>query len=154
MNPTSWWLNQPSWNICVSQNGFIFPKYNFRGENKKYLSCHHLAKSCLENRSIGFAPPREIWRLQLNPSATPWGLLGFSQLGSETQMIAYIWHMYHQFGYVASNWLYPCYLSIIFIQPFLGPTSLLAPQHLFQLLLMVQKSQGQPPGMCHKTRRK
>ena len=22
------------------QNGFIFP--NFRGENKKYLSCHHL----------------------------------------------------------------------------------------------------------------
>ena len=23
------------------QNGFIFPK--FRGENKKYLSCHHLA---------------------------------------------------------------------------------------------------------------
>ena len=27
------------------QNGFIFP--NFRGENKKYLSCHHLVMNAL-----------------------------------------------------------------------------------------------------------
>ena len=37
----SWWLNQPIWKIWV-KNGFIFP--NFRDENKKYLSCHHLAR--------------------------------------------------------------------------------------------------------------
>jgi len=29
----------------ISQNGFIFP--NFRGENKKYLSCHHLVSDLL-----------------------------------------------------------------------------------------------------------
>ena len=37
---SGWWLNQPISKICVSQNGFIFP--HFRGEYKKYLSCHHL----------------------------------------------------------------------------------------------------------------
>ena len=35
---TGWWF-QPIWKN-ISQNGFIFP--NFRGENKKSLSCHHL----------------------------------------------------------------------------------------------------------------
>ena len=40
-NPqTSWWLNHP-FEKYDRQHGFIFP--NFRGENKKYLSCHHLA---------------------------------------------------------------------------------------------------------------
>ena len=33
-----WWLNQPIWKILVKMG--IFP--NFRGEHKKYLSCHHL----------------------------------------------------------------------------------------------------------------
>ena len=36
---SSWWLNQPFWKIC-SSNWIIFPKD--RGENNKYLSCHHL----------------------------------------------------------------------------------------------------------------
>ena len=35
---SSWWLNQPIWKIWVKMG--IFP--NFRGEHKKYLSCHHL----------------------------------------------------------------------------------------------------------------
>ena len=34
-------FNQPIWKIWL-QIGFIFPKV--RGENKKYLSCHHLDK--------------------------------------------------------------------------------------------------------------
>ena len=38
---TSWWLNQPIWKICVKLD--TFPKV--RGENKKYLSCHHLDKN-------------------------------------------------------------------------------------------------------------
>ena len=33
----SWSLNQPVWNICAGQIGS-----NFRGVNKKTLSCHHL----------------------------------------------------------------------------------------------------------------
>ena len=37
---TGWWLNQPIWKILVKMG--IFPK--FRGENKTYLSCHHLDK--------------------------------------------------------------------------------------------------------------
>ena len=37
---TSWWLNQPIWKICSSSWVKIFP--NFRGENEKHLSCHHL----------------------------------------------------------------------------------------------------------------
>ena len=36
-----WWLNQPIWKIC-SSNWKSSPKI-IRGENKKYLSCHHLA---------------------------------------------------------------------------------------------------------------
>ena len=36
---SGWWLNHPS-EKYARQNGFIFP--NVRGENKKYLSCHHL----------------------------------------------------------------------------------------------------------------
>ena len=35
---SGWWLNQPIWKIC-SSNWIISPG---RGENKKYLSCHHL----------------------------------------------------------------------------------------------------------------
>ena len=48
------WLvvfHQPLWKICASQNGFIFP--NFRGENKKHLSCHHLVWAV--NKSIGYS---------------------------------------------------------------------------------------------------
>ena len=43
---TGWWLNQPMWKICASQNGFIF--LNFRGKNIKYLSCHHLVQHWLD----------------------------------------------------------------------------------------------------------
>ena len=39
---TGWWF-QPIWKIWVKLE--IFP--NFRGENKNYLSCHHLAVSSL-----------------------------------------------------------------------------------------------------------
>ncbi len=35
-----WWLNQPNWKICASQIGSWNPRD--RGENNKYLSCHHL----------------------------------------------------------------------------------------------------------------
>ena len=35
---TGWWLNQPIWKLLVKLE--IFPKD--RGEQKKYLSCHHL----------------------------------------------------------------------------------------------------------------
>ena len=48
-----WWLNQPLLEN-ISQNGFIFPKFHFRGEiSKKYLSCHlppvlSLSPYCLE----------------------------------------------------------------------------------------------------------
>ena len=38
INTTSSWWFQPLWKILVKLE--IFP--NFRGENKKYLSCHHL----------------------------------------------------------------------------------------------------------------
>ena len=39
--PSSWWLNQPNWNIW-SSNWIIFP--NFRGEIlKTSFSCQHLA---------------------------------------------------------------------------------------------------------------
>ena len=35
---SGWWLNQPIWKICSSN--WIMKSPN-RGENKKYLSCHH-----------------------------------------------------------------------------------------------------------------
>ena len=40
-NVSSWWF-QPIWKIC-SSNWIISP--NFRGEHKRYLSCHHLVES-------------------------------------------------------------------------------------------------------------
>ena len=47
----------------MSQNGFIFP--NFRGDNKKYLSCHHLEKHIapqLHQRAAPtHLPPRKLW---------------------------------------------------------------------------------------------
>ena len=48
-NPTGWWF-QPIWKILVKLE--IFPKV--RGENEKYLSCHHLVMSqtCLFVREI------------------------------------------------------------------------------------------------------
>ena len=36
----SWWLNQPIWKICASQNGSWIPQIGMN--TKKYLSCHHL----------------------------------------------------------------------------------------------------------------
>ena len=37
---TSWSFNQPLWKIYIRQIGSWNPRD--RGENKKYLSCHHL----------------------------------------------------------------------------------------------------------------
>ena len=37
---SSWWFFSHPFEKYARQNGFIFP--NFRGENKKSLSCHHL----------------------------------------------------------------------------------------------------------------
>ena len=54
----SWWLNQPLWKICASQNGFIFP--NFRDENKKYLSCHHLDTWLITIVIVGTSPKDRV----------------------------------------------------------------------------------------------
>ena len=42
----------------MSQIGFTFP--NFRGENKKYLSCHHLEKV------DGYIPPTEKFEMSIS----------------------------------------------------------------------------------------
>ena len=39
-----WWLNQPIWKICSSK----WESSPGRGENIKYLSCHHLGSGSLE----------------------------------------------------------------------------------------------------------
>ena len=52
---TSWWL-QPNWKIC-SSNWIISPR--IRGENNKYLSCHHLG-------------PRLPWNLKLSWTLPFW----------------------------------------------------------------------------------
>ena len=41
VNISGWWLNQPIWRNMLVKMGSSSP--NFRGEHKKYLSCHHLA---------------------------------------------------------------------------------------------------------------
>ena len=46
---TRWWLNQPIWKICSSK-WIISPG---RGENKKYLSNHHLGEVHFKNSSFG-----------------------------------------------------------------------------------------------------
>ena len=48
---SSWWF-QPIWKIC-SSNWIISPS---RGENKKYLSCHHLVMEIWWNLEIGHLP--------------------------------------------------------------------------------------------------
>ena len=61
-------FNQPSWKICSSK-WVIFP--NFRGENKKKLSCHHLGchvvmvqgfmfNVCIQERLLQFEQPHKV----------------------------------------------------------------------------------------------
>ena len=51
----SWWLNQPLWNICKSQNGFIFRNFAGWKFQEIFETDHHREK----------IPPRELatfWR--------------------------------------------------------------------------------------------
>ena len=56
----SWWF-QPIWKISVKLG--IFPK--FRGENKKYVSCHHLVTISFTKTQIrfltSFASEKNMW---------------------------------------------------------------------------------------------
>ena len=54
------WLvvfHQPIWKICASQNWIIFPRD--RGENKQYLSCHHLVYWWLHSLWGGWKPQKK-----------------------------------------------------------------------------------------------
>ena len=46
-NYASWWLNQPIWKMFVKLDHFPM----VRGENKKYLSCHHPAMIWIDLRT-------------------------------------------------------------------------------------------------------
>ena len=62
---SSWWLNQPLWKILVKMD--IFP--NFRGEKKKYLSCHHRVL-CFPNHALLFGAL--LWVAPNNASPPAW----------------------------------------------------------------------------------
>ena len=62
---SSWWLNQPQLKNMLVKMGSIFPK--FRGENKKYLSCHHLV---IVSSILSFRSTRNV--TQEDPD--PWGI--------------------------------------------------------------------------------
>ena len=57
---TDWWLNQPIWNNMIVKLD-DFPKV--RGENQKYLSCHHLGTYWV----VKTPPPRITATILGNP---------------------------------------------------------------------------------------
>ena len=65
----SWWLNQPIWKILYSQNGTL-PK--FRGEHKKYLSCHHLVTECGSIVICCFKESKSLGRLLAGKIPSYW----------------------------------------------------------------------------------
>ena len=61
---SGWWLNQPIWKICSSQNWTSSPRFGAKIW-KKYLSCHHLETQLRRNlptlgkiRGITTPPPQ------------------------------------------------------------------------------------------------
>ena len=58
---TSWWLNQPIWKILVKMDHF--PK--FRGENIKYLSCHHIGNN---EHALFFSREKSAFECQVGSS--------------------------------------------------------------------------------------
>ena len=79
---SSWWLNQPTWKRFVKMVSFS----NFRGEHKKYLSCHHLSHIIRPRPSSSLHSPKvggkSLACLRSAKEAVPGGTHNWNQGGT------------------------------------------------------------------------